>query len=149
MQITSRFTIAIHIFACIEVFEKDYKITSNFLATSVNVNPVIIRQIILQLKSAGLISVARGTGGASITRPLDEITFFDVYKAVEAVENEKLFSFHENPSSICPVGRNIHNVLDTKLDVVQKAMEDKMREITLKKVVEDTRFYIEKESKNR
>lgn len=149
MQITSRFTIAIHIFACIEVFEKDYKITSNFLATSVNVNPVIIRQIVLQLKSAGLISVARGTGGASITRPLDEITFFDVYKAVEAVENEKLFSFHENPSSICPVGRNIHNVLDTKLDVVQKAMEDKMREITLKKVVEDTRFYIEKESKNR
>lgn len=147
MQITSRFTIAIHIFACIEVFEKDYKITSNFLATSVNVNPVIIRQILLQLKSADLISVARGTGGASITRPLDEITFFDVYKAVEAVENEKLFSFHENPSSVCPVGRNIHKVLDTKLDTVQKAMEDKMREISIKKVVEDTKFYIEKENK--
>ena len=50
MQISSRFTIAIHILACIDTFEKDYKITSDFLASSVNVNPVIIRKILSQLK---------------------------------------------------------------------------------------------------
>ena len=32
MQISSRFTIAVHIFACIKTFENDYKITSDFLA---------------------------------------------------------------------------------------------------------------------
>ena len=49
MQISSRFTIAVHIFACIDTFEKDTKITSDFLAESVNVNPVIIRKILSQM----------------------------------------------------------------------------------------------------
>ena len=30
MQISSRFTLAVHIFACIDVFKDDYKITSEF-----------------------------------------------------------------------------------------------------------------------
>ena len=55
MQISSRFTIAVHIFACIKTFENDYKITSDFLAGSTNVNPVIIRKILGQLKGADLI----------------------------------------------------------------------------------------------
>lgn len=59
MQISSRFTIAIHVFACMEVFGKDYKITSDFLASSIHVNPVIIRKILSQLRNAGLIEVAR------------------------------------------------------------------------------------------
>ena len=74
MQISSRFTIAIHIFACIATFEKDYKITSEFLASSVNVNPVIIRKLLSQLKAAGLVTVTRGSGGAAIAKPLEEIT---------------------------------------------------------------------------
>ena len=54
MQISSRFTSAIHIFACIDTFKDDYKVTSDFLAGSTNVNPVIIRKILIQLKAAGL-----------------------------------------------------------------------------------------------
>ena len=38
MQISSRFTLAVHIFACIDVFKDDYKVTSEFLAGSTNVN---------------------------------------------------------------------------------------------------------------
>ena len=60
MQISSRFTIAVHIFSCIDTFEKDTKITSDFLAESVNVNPVIIRKILSQLRNAGLVHVQRG-----------------------------------------------------------------------------------------
>ena len=48
MQISSRFTMAIHIFACIDTFEKDHKLTSEFLASSVNVNPVVIRRLLQQ-----------------------------------------------------------------------------------------------------
>lgn len=63
MQISSRFTLAVHIFACVDTFKDDYKVTSDFIAGSTNVNPVIIRKILGQLKAAGLIRVARGTGG--------------------------------------------------------------------------------------
>lgn len=66
MQISSRFTIAIHILAAIDTFQNDYKVTSDFLAGSVNVNPVIIRRTMQSLKRAGLIEVKRGTGGMEI-----------------------------------------------------------------------------------
>ena len=130
MQISSRFTLAVHIFACIDTFKDDYKVTSDFLAGSTNVNPVIIRKILIQLKAAGLVKVARGTGGATISRPLDEITFLDIYKAVECVGNGELFHFHENPNTDCPVGRNIHVILDDKLQRVQAAMERELASIT-------------------
>lgn len=143
MQISSRFSIAIHIFACIDVFEKDYKITSDFLAASTNVNPVIIRKLLSQLKSAGLVTVARGTGGASIAKPLKEISFLDIYRAVECVDEEGLFHFHENPSTDCPVGRNIHLILDDKLLKVQEAMEKELAAFTLEDVKKDTEKYLQ------
>ncbi|MCI5640186.1 MAG: Rrf2 family transcriptional regulator [Lachnospiraceae bacterium] len=139
MQISSRFTIAIHIFACIDYFGEDYKLTSDFLAGSVNVNPVVIRRLLQQLKAAGLINVARGSGGTTLAKPLKDISLLDVYQAVECVENGELFHFHDNPNPACPVGRNIHHALDDKLDRIQKAMEDEMRRITLAEVVKDTR----------
>ena len=131
MQISSRFTVALHIFSCVDTFGDEHKVTSDFLASSINTNPVIIRRILGQLKKAGLIEIARGTGGITPTRPLSEITFYDVYKAVDSIEDEKLFHFHENPNPECPVGRNIHNLLNDKLDAIQKAMEDEMRGYTI------------------
>lgn len=147
MQISSRFTIAVHIFACIITFEKDFKITSDFLASSVNVNPVIIRKILSQLKTAGLVSIQRGSGGATIAKKLDEISFLDIYRAVDCVEKGELFHFHENPNINCPVGRNIHNVLDSKLEQVQSALENELKKITLADVMKDTQYYIAKEKK--
>ena len=131
MQISSRFTVALHIFTCVDTFKDDYKVTSDFLAGSINTNPVIIRKILTQLKNAGLITVARGTGGITVNRPLSEITFYDVYQAIEPVENGDLFHFHESPNPECPVGRNIHRLLDEKLTAIQDSMEDKMKEYTL------------------
>lgn len=46
MQISSRFTVALYIFICVDTFKGEYKITSNFLANSINTNPVIIRKIL-------------------------------------------------------------------------------------------------------
>ena len=138
MQISSRFTIAVHILICIETFKEDYKITSDFLASSVNVNLVVIRRLLQQLKKAGIINVKRGSGGAYIEKPLDEITLLDVYNAVECIDNGDLFHFHENPNSRCPVGRNIHSVLDRRLDSIQQAMEREMSSVTLQDIADDT-----------
>ena len=146
MQISSRFTIALHIFACADTFQDKYKVTSDFLAASINTNPVIIRKILSQLKNAGLINVARGTGGITLTRPLADITFFDVYQAIEPVENGDLFHFHEAPNPKCPVGRNIHALLDDKLKVIQTAMEDEMKKYTLADLREGMHDLLAKEN---
>ena len=86
MQISSRFTVALHIFTCVDTFKDEYKVTSDFLAGSIGTNPVIIRKILTQLQNAGLITVTRGTGGIKPTRELSEISFYDVYQAIEPLE---------------------------------------------------------------
>lgn len=137
MQISSRFTIAIHVLTCIYIFQKKHKITSDFLAGSVNVNPVVIRKLLKQLKNADLIQVTRGSGGTSITKSIEDITLFDIYLAVECVENGQLFHFHENPNPACPIGNNIHSVLDNKLLQIQHSMENEMKKITIADIIND------------
>ena len=131
MQISSRFTIALHIFAAMDVFGKDYKITSDFLAGSIQVNSVVVRNIMSQLRNAGLIKISRGTGGAELARSPEEITFYDIYAAVESIEDGRLFRFHKNPNPDCPVGKNIHLLLDDILDDIQDAMETEMKRYTV------------------
>jgi DNA-binding IscR family transcriptional regulator len=123
MQISTKFTIAVHILAATKFFGQDQKITSPFLAESIGSNPVIVRNIMLQLQEAGIIDVKRGPGGITINRPLSKITYFDIYKAVETNSEEDLFRFHENPNPQCPVGKNIHKALDQSLAEIQKEFE--------------------------
>jgi len=139
MQITSKFTIAAHIIAAIDYFKDSEKVTSNFLARSVGANPVIVRNVMGNLKESGIIAISQGKSGISLAKELDEITFYDVYKAVDCVDDEGLFHFHENPNINCPVGRNIHSAMDEKLQRVQSIMENELSRITMADVVTDVR----------
>lgn len=139
MQITSKFTIAVHIITAIDYFKDIAKVTSSFLAGSVGVNPVIVRNVMGNLKAAGIIETSQGKSGIRLTRGLDEITFYDIYKAVECIDGRGLFHFHENPSELCPVGRNIHKAMDGKLRRVQDAMERELRSITVADVESDVK----------
>ena len=143
MQISSRFTIAVHVIICIEAFKDTHKVTSEFIASSVNVNPVVIRRLLQQLKKAGIVEVRRGSGGADIARPLGDITLLDVYNAVESVDGGVLFHFHEHPNPLCPVGRNIHAIMDSRLEEIQAAMEAKLRETTLEEIMTDANQLME------
>ena len=135
MQFSSRLPIAVHILLAIVEFEGKEKTTSTFLAGSVNVNPVIIRNTLGQLKAAGLVTVKAGEGGASLAKEPKDITLMDIFDAVE--KEEALFHFHENPNPECPVGKNVHAVLDSKLFAIQEAMREKMESITLQDLIDD------------
>ena len=130
MKITSRFTVAVHTLLVINTFQDKVKTTSEFIASSVNVNPVVIRRTMQSLKAAGMIDVKAGSGGARLARRPEDITLFDVYSAVDSVEGD-LFHFHENPNPACPVGRSIHAVLDVKLQEAQAALENRLKKTTL------------------
>ena len=149
MQISSRFTIAMQILTCIDVYEGKELTTSEFLASSVNVNPVIIRKILQQLKAAEIVTVKRGTGGASLARKKELITLFDVFEAVESLDNGQLFHFHDYPNPNDPVGRNIHAVLDPRLMHIQETMESAMKSMTLSEVVSDVQPYLARDEAER
>jgi DNA-binding IscR family transcriptional regulator len=134
MQISTKFTIAVHILTAAEYFAGQQKITSRFLAGSIGSNPVIVRNIMLQLQEAGLIDVKRGPGGITLTRPLSQITYLDIYKAVETNSQEDLFRFHENPNPLCPVGKNIHRALEQSLAEIQSDFERDLASHTVQEV---------------
>ena len=132
MQITSKFTVAVHILTCIDIFGGQMRVTSDFLSGSTGVNAVIVE-------------TRQGSGGAHLAKALDEITLYDIYKAVDCVDDEGLFHFHDNPNADCPVGRNIHKAMDDRLQTAQAALENELKSTTLAQVVADTRKIIDGE----
>ncbi|WP_370042667.1 Rrf2 family transcriptional regulator [Lysinibacillus sp. RC79] len=134
MKISSRFTIAVHILSIIKQNPSTI-CTSEFMAESVNTNPVVIRKILSYLKKAGIVQVRRGTGGASLVKDLDAITLLEVFRSVEVVEEDQLFHLHENPNPDCPIGANIQAVLELILVQAQEAMEQVLANITMEHVI--------------
>ncbi|WP_150268719.1 Rrf2 family transcriptional regulator [Paenibacillus tepidiphilus] len=134
MNISTRFAVAIHILTLIDS-NKDGKSTSEWIAASVNTNPVVIRRITGMLHKAGLVDVRPGVAGAKLTRSSSAITLLDIYKAVNAVEEGSLFAVHEHPNPACPVGRNIAGAIIPVFTLAQTAMEDVLKGVTLDQIV--------------
>ncbi|GGA10826.1 Rrf2 family transcriptional regulator [Paenibacillus marchantiophytorum] len=132
-QISSRFSIAVHILSLVATIPSEC--TGDFIAGSVNTNPVIIRKIIGLLKKAGFVEVRAGVGGTSLRKPADQITLLDVYRAVEVIENGELFNFHNHPNPNCLVGSNIEAALRAELRDAQAAMEQRLGQVTLAQLI--------------
>ena len=143
MQFSTRLPVAVHILLCIAVFDGQNKTTSNFIAGSVGVNPVIVRSTLGKLKAAGIVHVDAGVGGAHLAKDAKDITLLDVFQTVE--ENTSPFHFHENPNPACPVGRNVHAVLDHQLSKAGAAMLEQMSQITLQAMIDETQERIRDE----
>lgn len=140
MRFSSRLPVATHILLCVALLGHEHKTTSTFLAGSVGVNPVIVRNVLGQLKAAGIVTVEPGVGGASLARAPEEITLRDVLEAVE--DDAGVFRMHEHPSPECPVGRNVHAVLGAELDAAERAMMDRLASATLADLADETRGLI-------
>lgn len=132
-KLSSRFSIAVHILTLTSM--SDINCTSEYIASSVNTNPVLIRRITGYLKKAGLVDVHAGTGGTTLTKDISEITLFEVYNAVEVTENDILFNIHKGNIK-CPVGANIESVLGVACKNAQTALENELSKLTIKDIIE-------------
>ena len=133
--ISSRFSVAIHILALIDM--NDGKVTSEFIAGSVNTNASVIRRIMGMLSRAKLIESRPGVIGIKLLKPVHEISFMDVYRAVELPEERDLFSIHQETNIQCPVGKNIQLALEFPLREAQKQMEQVLEKTTVEQIVQD------------
>lgn len=136
MTISSRFAVAIHILTLLE-FNKDGISTSEYLSGSVNTNPVVIRRIIGMLSKAGLVDVKPGVAGSKLAKPLQEINLLDIYRAVQVVNQDALFAVHDSPNPDCNVGKNIQSAIEPIFTMAQRAMEEQLKHVTLKQIVDD------------
>lgn len=135
-MISSRFAVAIHILALLEV-GKDAHTTSDFLAQSIGTNAVVVRRIAKMLEKAGLIQIHAGIGGAELIKRLDDIRLLDVYRAVDVVDAEGIFAIHAHPHPACPVGAHIQATLEGTFMAARHALEEVLAQQTLRDVVQD------------
>ncbi len=66
-----------------------------------------------------------------------EISLYRVCSALEPDFLSKLIGIHSTPSSLCPVGQNIHTVLDCSYEKIRTDLKKSLEEITLEKIISD------------
>lgn len=137
MHISTKCSIAIHCLVFIYEYGEKTKVTSELLSRSSGINPVTIRNILSSLKKSGIILVKSGTGGATLNCSPDTVTLYDICKTLEPDFLEKLIGIHTNPSALCPVGRNIHDLLDHSYQKIRNDLQKSLESITLEDIVSD------------
>lgn len=132
-MVNSRLAVAIHILSLIASNPHEHY-SSEYIASSVNTNSVVIRRISSMLKRGGILTSRSGVSGFSLTRDPSTISLLEIYRAVQ--NQEELFVIHEKPNPQCPVGSKIQTTLDVTFESVQKAMENELANKSLKDVMD-------------
>lgn len=136
MRISVKCSSAVHMLLILSVLTPGQRKSSGALAASVGCNPVEIRKLLIGLKKAGIVDVARGPGGASLKRPPKDISLLDIYAAVDSASLHELIGVHAHPDEHCPFGRNITNLLAEPYAQIGDAVREKMAGITLEQLLE-------------
>jgi len=123
----NEFSIAVHVLSLLN--HDDLPKSSDFLAGSVGVNPVVIRTVTGLLRRGGLIETQRGVAGARLTRAPEQISLLDIYRAVHAPKT--VLKMHPKPNPSCQVGARIQGVLDGVYVQAQAALEAELAEVSL------------------
>jgi Rrf2 family protein len=134
MMSNTHFAVAVHALTYI-AFARDEAVSSAEMAASINTNPVFLQRILRALSANGLIEIQRGVNGGSVLRHLPEdITLYDVYRAVQ--DDESSLKIHEMPNIKCEVGSNIHTVLLGVITQVDAALKTTLSHITIADMVQ-------------
>jgi Rrf2 family protein len=136
MRKSSRFVVAAHALAML-AYDKE-ALTSEYIAGSVNTNPVVVRRILSMLARAGLVITQEGAGGGvRLAKPPEQIDLQAVY---HAVESDSVFALHpQEPNPDCPVGRTIQSALEPTLDAAEKSLLDSLGKTTVAEIVRRVR----------
>src|SRR5262245_33809399 len=124
-----RFAMAVHVLAVLAYKQGD-RVSSDFLAASVNTNPVIIRRLLRALQQARLVETRKGPGfGSRLSCSPGRINLGDVYRAVEC---DDLFCLPRRKANhACPVGRSIASAMQTVFSCAQQALEQELGKTNL------------------
>ena len=137
MNHSSRYTVAIHILTLLAFCGPEAQ-TSEFIAGSVNTNPVVVRRVLASLKQARLVASQGGPGGGwQLLQEPGQITLGQIYLAVEGGTLFPLHAAEPNPS--CPVGKNIQQALAGIFSGAQEALVASLAQTTLAQLVQDVK----------
>ncbi|MBX7172899.1 MAG: Rrf2 family transcriptional regulator [Pyrinomonadaceae bacterium] len=140
MANSSRFAIAVHTLALMSNC-KSKAVKSEYIACLVKTNAVVIRRLFCSLSKVDLIETQSGaSGGSWLKKDAENISLWEIYKAVETGE---VFSLHKpSEETNCQISCNIAEVLtdiQTRIDVaIEKSLSQIMLSDVLQKLKKET-----------
>ena len=133
-MLSSKLTVGVHILTLLAL-TPDQAQTSEYIAGSVNTNPVVVRRLLGRLREAGMVESQGGIGGGwRLKVPAGRITLLDVLRAVEP-QGETIAMHRGKPNPLCSVGRNIQGVLTGIYAEVERRMDEQLAKTTIARVV--------------
>lgn len=107
----TRFATAIHILSFLAKFPEDW-ISSDWIAGSIGINPVIVRKELGLLQEKGWVLSRKGKeGGFMLDVSPKNLPLSDIYASVK--NSEVLGKKHQSPNPKCPIGRDMNKNLES------------------------------------
>jgi Rrf2 family protein len=134
MAANSQFANAVHILTVLAKAGEGNNVKSDYIAGSVNTNPVVIRRLLGDLSEAKLVISQTGAhGGTRLAKCPNLINLADVHRAVSC---GKTFALHRQTNDDCPIGKNIQCVLEKLQMEINDVVEAKLAQFTLKNILD-------------
>jgi Rrf2 family protein len=128
--IKTKFSIALHIMTLVSIYKEDW-LTSTTIASSLNINPVLVRKELATLKEGGLIESKEGkNGGIRILKDANDIYLSDIFNLIKG--SDTVLSLLKNePNPNCKVGKQINTKLKSVMATIDNAISSELRKETL------------------
>jgi len=128
-MLSGKFAISIHILTLLTKFPNDY-LSSEFIAGSINLNPVLVRKEIANLKAHHIVESKEGkNGGTRLAKNATDITLKEVFEMTFEAIN--LGYAKNEPHPDCPVGKKINQNLSLLYNDLNKKIGMQLEALTL------------------
>lgn len=128
-----RFATITHILTLLANYSDEW-LSSDLIAGSININPVIVRRELGVLQEANLVISRKGKdGGSKLNVTSREISLGDIYLLVK--KTDVLGKKNLNTNVKCSIGKNINQKLDALFIETDRLVLDSLRSKTLEDFV--------------
>ena len=125
----SRFAISLHILVLLEKANGEL-LSSDYMAGSININPVLVRKELINLREHGFVMSKEGkNGGATLAKAANQIKLGAIYQSVKG--NYLLGSHKNDPNPLCEVGRDINKHLANLYEQTERRLVSELDKQTL------------------
>lgn len=124
-----KFSISVHVLVLLARNKEEW-ISSDYLAESMNINPVLVRKELSNLRKHGFVISKEGkNGGCMLAKSADDIYLSEIYRMVGS--HSVLGNSFGSPNPKCFVGRQINKHLNDLNMEAEKVMMDQLSGITI------------------
>lgn len=128
-MISGKFAITLHILTLMTKFPDEY-LSSEFIAGSMNINPVLVRKEIGNLKKNNIVESREGKfGGTRLAKAPKDISLEDVFNLT--FDCVSLGYAKNDPNPACPVGKKINENLDELYKNINNCICNQLKVIDL------------------